>query len=85
MSLTIHVHVCVMSLCAISLCDVILFLLLPPAPDGFDAVSAVSVQNVGSTYIIVSWNLPIHMASSSTLVCILPPGTKTFNTKGVIV
>ncbi|KAL5469106.1 hypothetical protein EMCRGX_G030304 [Ephydatia muelleri] len=27
------------------------------APDGFDAVS---VQNVGSTYIIVSWDLPTH-------------------------
>eukprot|EP00731_Ephydatia_muelleri_P030975 Em0022g489a len=26
-------------------------------PDGFDAVS---VQNVGSTYIIVSWDLPTH-------------------------
>ena len=50
----IHVHVCVMWL---SLCDVILFPLLPPAPDGFDAVS---VQNVGSTYIIVSWDLPTH-------------------------
>eukprot|EP00731_Ephydatia_muelleri_P001898 Em0001g1898a len=34
------------------------------APDGFDAVSdgfdAVSVQNVGSTHIIVSWDLPTH-------------------------
>ncbi|KAL5487234.1 hypothetical protein EMCRGX_G019811 [Ephydatia muelleri] len=27
------------------------------APDGFDAVS---VQNVGSTYIIMSWDLPTH-------------------------
>ena len=41
-----------MSLCA---CDVILFPLLSLAPDEFDAVS---VQNVGSTYIIVSWDLP---------------------------
>ena len=49
--LCIHVHVCVMSLCA---CDVILFPLLSLAPDEFDAVS---VQNVGSTYIIVSWGL----------------------------
>ena len=55
MCVTDCVYVCVMSLCAISLCDVIHFPLLPPAPDGFDAVS---VQNVGSTYIIVSWDLP---------------------------
>eukprot|EP00731_Ephydatia_muelleri_P010825 Em0005g1411a len=30
---------------------------LGSSPDGFDAVS---VQNVGSTYIIVSWDLPTH-------------------------
>ena len=52
-----YMYVCVMSLCAISLCDVILFPLLPPELDGFDAVS---VPNVGSTYIIVSWDLPTH-------------------------
>ena len=58
----IHVHVCVMSLCAISLCDVILFPLLPPAPDGFDAVS---VQNVGSTYIM---SVQIQMCSVLALI-----------------
>eukprot|EP00731_Ephydatia_muelleri_P012081 Em0006g975a len=39
-------------------------------PDGFDAVS---VQNVGSTYIIVSWDLPTH--SNGTLINFGPPVT----------
>eukprot|EP00731_Ephydatia_muelleri_P025236 Em0017g319a len=41
-------------LCKILACP---HMLAEPAPDGFDAVS---VQNVGSTYIIVSWDLPTH-------------------------
>eukprot|EP00731_Ephydatia_muelleri_P035565 Em0136g12a len=40
------------------------------APDGFDAVS---VQNVGSTYIIVSWDLPTH--SNGILINFSPPVT----------
>ncbi|KAL5460486.1 hypothetical protein EMCRGX_G033937 [Ephydatia muelleri] len=57
------------------------------APDGFDAVS---VQNVGSTYIIVSWDLPTHSngilinftttppaSSSSLCTCTCPPVTPT--------
>eukprot|EP00731_Ephydatia_muelleri_P025743 Em0017g826a len=38
--------------------------------DGFDAVS---VQNVGSTYIIVSWDLPTH--SNGILINFSPPVT----------
>ncbi|KAL5491950.1 hypothetical protein EMCRGX_G017330 [Ephydatia muelleri] len=57
------------------------------APDGFDAVS---VQNVGSTYIIVSWDLPTHSngilinftttppaSSPSLCTCTCPPVTPT--------
>eukprot|EP00731_Ephydatia_muelleri_P025756 Em0017g839a len=40
------------------------------ALDGFDAVS---VQNVGSTYIIVSWDLPTH--SNGILINFSPPVT----------
>eukprot|EP00731_Ephydatia_muelleri_P032355 Em0023g862a len=41
--------------CCHSCLTILIFVL--QAPDGFDAVS---VQNVGSTYIIVSWDLPTH-------------------------
>ena len=76
-----------MSLCA---CDVILFPLLPPAPDGFDAVS---VQNVGSTYIIVSWDLPTHsngilinfsLYYNGALAGVLPLTVISYNTTGLL-
>ena len=76
-----------MSLCA---CDVILFPLLPPALDGFDAVS---VQNVGSTYIIVSWDLPTHsngilinfsMYCNGALAGVLPLNVISYNTTDLL-
>ena len=85
--LCIHVHVRVMSLCA---CDVILFPLLPPALDGFDAMS---VQNVGSTYIIVSWDLPtdsngilinFSLFCNGALAGVLPLTVINYNTTGLL-
>ena len=71
-------------------CDVILFPLLPPAPDAFDAVS---VQNVGSTYIIVSWDLPtdgngilinFSLYCNGALVGVLPLTVISYNTTGLL-
>ncbi|KAL5487102.1 hypothetical protein EMCRGX_G019661 [Ephydatia muelleri] len=58
------------------------------APDGFDAVS---VQNVGSTYIIVSWDLPTHsngilinfsLYCNGALAGVLPLTVISYNTTG---
>ena len=85
-----YMYVCVMSLCAISLCDVILFPLLPPELDGFDAVL---VQNVGSTYIIVSWDLPTHsngilinfsLDCNGALAGVLPLTVISYTTTGLL-
>eukprot|EP00731_Ephydatia_muelleri_P020537 Em0013g264a len=67
------------------------------APDGFDAVSdgfdAVSVQNVGSTYIIVSWDLPTHsngilinfsLYCNGALAGVLPLTVISYNTTGLL-
>eukprot|EP00731_Ephydatia_muelleri_P001555 Em0001g1555a len=60
------------------------------APDGFDAVS---VQNVGSTYIIVSWDLPTHsngilinfsLYCNGALVGVLPLTVISYNTTGLL-
>eukprot|EP00731_Ephydatia_muelleri_P004139 Em0002g315a len=60
------------------------------APDGFDAVS---VQNVGSTYIIVSWDLPTHsngilinfsLYCNGALADVLPLTVISYNTTGLL-
>ncbi|KAL5510854.1 hypothetical protein EMCRGX_G006463 [Ephydatia muelleri] len=60
------------------------------APDGFDAVS---VQNVGSTYIIVSWDLPTHsngilinfsLYCNGALAGVLPLTVISYNTTGLL-
>ncbi|KAL5505794.1 hypothetical protein EMCRGX_G007298 [Ephydatia muelleri] len=60
------------------------------APDGFDAVS---VQNVGSTYIIVSWDLSTHsngilinfsMYCNGALAGVLPLTVISYNTTGLL-
>eukprot|EP00731_Ephydatia_muelleri_P033063 Em0025g19a len=60
------------------------------APDGFDAVS---VQNVGSTYIIVSWDLPTHsngilinfsLYCNGALAGVLPLTVISCNTTGLL-
>ncbi|KAL5516855.1 hypothetical protein EMCRGX_G002282 [Ephydatia muelleri] len=60
------------------------------APDGFDAVS---VQNVGSTYIIVSRDLPTHsngilinfsLYCNGALVGVLPLTVISYNTTGLL-
>ncbi|KAL5489438.1 hypothetical protein EMCRGX_G018530 [Ephydatia muelleri] len=61
-----------------------------PSPDGFDAVS---VQNVGSTYIIVSWDLPTHsngilinfsLYCNGALAGVLPLTVISYNTTGLL-
>eukprot|EP00731_Ephydatia_muelleri_P020063 Em0012g888a len=63
---------------------------LDSAPDGFDAVS---VQNVGSTYIIVSWDLPTHsngilinfsLYCNGALAGVLPLTVISYNTTGLL-
>eukprot|EP00731_Ephydatia_muelleri_P007937 Em0004g275a len=60
------------------------------SPDGFDAVS---VQNVGSTYIIVSWDLPtdsngilinFSLYCNGALAGVLPLTVISFNTTGLL-
>eukprot|EP00731_Ephydatia_muelleri_P019886 Em0012g711a len=60
------------------------------APDGFDAVS---VQNVGSTYIVVSWDLPTHsngilinfsLYCNGALAGVLPLTVISYNTTGLL-
>ncbi|KAL5510575.1 hypothetical protein EMCRGX_G006141 [Ephydatia muelleri] len=60
------------------------------APDGFDAVS---VQNVGSTYMIVSWDLPtdsngilinFSLYCNGALVGVLPLTVISYNTTGLL-
>ncbi|KAL5505952.1 hypothetical protein EMCRGX_G007504 [Ephydatia muelleri] len=60
------------------------------APDGFDAVL---VQNVGSTYIIVSWDLPTHsngilinfsLYCNGALAGVLPLTVISYNTTGLL-
>eukprot|EP00731_Ephydatia_muelleri_P039268 Em1309g1a len=60
------------------------------ASDGFDAVS---VQNVGSTYIIVSWDLPtdsngilinFSLYCNSALAGVLPLTMISYNTTGLL-
>ncbi|KAL5489347.1 hypothetical protein EMCRGX_G018430 [Ephydatia muelleri] len=60
------------------------------SPDGFDAVS---VQNVGSTYIIVSWDLPTHsngilinfsLYCNGALAGVLPLTVISYNTTGLL-
>ncbi|KAL5500773.1 hypothetical protein EMCRGX_G012376 [Ephydatia muelleri] len=60
------------------------------APDEFDAVS---VQNVGSTYIIVSWDLPTHsngilinfsLYCNGALAGVLPLTVISYNTTGLL-
>ncbi|KAL5515111.1 hypothetical protein EMCRGX_G000234 [Ephydatia muelleri] len=60
------------------------------APDRFDAVS---VQNVGSTYIIVSWDLPTHsngilinfsLYCNGALVGVLPLTVISYDTTGLL-
>eukprot|EP00731_Ephydatia_muelleri_P025169 Em0017g252a len=60
------------------------------APDGFDAVS---VQNVGSTYIIVSWDLPTHsngilinfsLYCNGALAGVLPLTMISYDTTGLL-
>ncbi|KAL5484161.1 hypothetical protein EMCRGX_G020612 [Ephydatia muelleri] len=60
------------------------------ALDGFDAVS---VQNVGSTYIIVSWDLPTHsngilinfsLYCNGALAGVLPLTVISYNTTGLL-
>eukprot|EP00731_Ephydatia_muelleri_P019526 Em0012g351a len=66
-------------------------------PDGFDAVSdgfnAMSVQNVGSTYIIVSWDLPTHsngilinfsLYCNGALAGVLPLTVICYDTTGLL-
>ncbi|KAL5489640.1 hypothetical protein EMCRGX_G018756 [Ephydatia muelleri] len=64
--------------------------LLLNAPDGFDAVS---VQNVGSTYIIVSWDLPtdsngilinFSLYCNGALAGVLPLTVISYNTTGLL-
>eukprot|EP00731_Ephydatia_muelleri_P002067 Em0001g2067a len=64
--------------------------MLGVAPDGFDAVS---VQNVGSTYIIVSRDLPTHsngilinfsLYCNGALVGVLPLTVISYNTTGLL-
>eukprot|EP00731_Ephydatia_muelleri_P010419 Em0005g1005a len=59
-------------------------------PDGFDAVS---VQNVGSTYIIVSWDLPTHsngilinfsLYCNGALAGVLPLTVISYDTTGLL-
>eukprot|EP00731_Ephydatia_muelleri_P028508 Em0020g152a len=59
-------------------------------PDGFDAVS---VQNVDSTYIIVSWDLPTHsngilinfsLYCNGALAGVLPLTVISYNTTGLL-
>eukprot|EP00731_Ephydatia_muelleri_P036221 Em0218g1a len=59
-------------------------------PDGFDAVS---VQNVGSTYIIVSWDLPtdsngilinFSLYCNGALAGVLPLTVISYNTTGLL-
>eukprot|EP00731_Ephydatia_muelleri_P003416 Em0001g3416a len=59
-------------------------------PDGFDAVS---VQNVGSTYVIVSWDLPTHsngilinfsLHCNGALADVLPLTVISYNTTGLL-
>eukprot|EP00731_Ephydatia_muelleri_P000151 Em0001g151a len=59
-------------------------------PDRFDAVS---VQNVGSTYIIVSWDLPTHsngilinfsLYCNGALVGVLPLTVISYDTTGLL-
>eukprot|EP00731_Ephydatia_muelleri_P000961 Em0001g961a len=63
---------------------------LKKAPDGFDAVS---VQNVGSTYIIVSWDLPTHsngilinfsLYCNGALTGVLPLTVISYDTTGLL-
>ncbi|KAL5516769.1 hypothetical protein EMCRGX_G002178 [Ephydatia muelleri] len=60
------------------------------SPDGFDAVS---VQNVGSTYIIVSWDLPTHsngilinfsLYCNGALAGVLPLTVISYDTTGLL-
>eukprot|EP00731_Ephydatia_muelleri_P022265 Em0014g856a len=60
------------------------------SPDGFDAVS---VQNVGSTYIIVSWDLPtdsngilinFSLYCNGALAGVLPLTVISYNTTGLL-
>eukprot|EP00731_Ephydatia_muelleri_P018956 Em0011g996a len=60
------------------------------SPDGFDAVS---VQNVGSTYIIVSWDLPtdsngilinFSLYYNGALAGVLPLTVISYNTTGLL-
>ncbi|KAL5500081.1 hypothetical protein EMCRGX_G011582 [Ephydatia muelleri] len=60
------------------------------APDGFDAVS---VQNVGSTYIIVLWDLPTHsngilinfsLYCNGALAGVLPLTVISYDTTGLL-
>ncbi|KAL5476077.1 hypothetical protein EMCRGX_G025981 [Ephydatia muelleri] len=64
--------------------------LLGSTPDGFDAVS---VQNVGSTYIIVSWDLPTHsngilinfsLYCNGALAGVLPLTVISYDTTGLL-
>eukprot|EP00731_Ephydatia_muelleri_P033300 Em0027g48a len=59
-------------------------------PDGFDAVS---VQNVGSTYIIVLWDLPTHsngilinfsLYCNGALAGVLPLTVISYDTTGLL-
>eukprot|EP00731_Ephydatia_muelleri_P001376 Em0001g1376a len=61
-----------------------------PTPDGFDTVS---VQNVGSTYIIVSWDLPTHsngilinfsLYCNGALAGVLPLTVISYDTTGLL-
>eukprot|EP00731_Ephydatia_muelleri_P035234 Em0107g6a len=61
------------------------------ALDGFDAVSV--VQNVGSTYIIVSWDLPTHsngilinfsLYCNGALAGVLPLTVISYDTTGLL-
>eukprot|EP00731_Ephydatia_muelleri_P009127 Em0004g1465a len=63
---------------------------LLPTPDGFDAVL---VQNVGSTYIIVSWDLPTHsngilinfsLYCNGALAGVLPLTVISYNNTGLL-
>ncbi|KAL5481436.1 hypothetical protein EMCRGX_G021590 [Ephydatia muelleri] len=60
------------------------------APDGFDAVS---VQNVGSTYIVMSWDLPTHsngilinfsLYCNGALAGVLPLTVISYNTTSLL-
>ena len=90
MCVSLTVYTCTCMCDVIVCCDVILFPLLPPAPDGFDAVS---VQNVGSSSIIVSWDLPtdgngilinFSLYCNGALVGVLPLTVISYNTTGLL-